>query len=88
MTGHYPGGIEDCDRFAELVELFETEEQRSYYYEEALETVSSELDEPDWYRSEDLVYGGLMLLLYAWNFAARETKSMDGEEIQHILEDH
>lgn len=87
MTKSYPGGIEDCGRFEELVNLFEQEEQRNYYYEKAQETVEREFDDR-WYRSNELVYGGLMLLLYAWNFAATETKQMDGEEIKDILEEH
>lgn len=88
MASTYPGGIEDCDRFRELVELFEAKEQRNYYYTKALRTVENEFDRSDWYRSDDLVYGGLMLLMYTWNFAARETKAMDGEEVKRILETH
>ncbi len=88
MSSTYPGGIEDCDRFRELVELFEHEEQRNYYYHKALETVQREYERPDWYHSDDLVFGGLMLLMYTWNFAARETKAMDGEEVKRILERH
>lgn len=88
MTSTYPGGIEDCDRFRELIELFEDEEQRNYYYHKALETVQRESERPDWYHSDDLVFGGLMLLMYTWNFAARETKAMDGEEVKRILERH
>lgn len=88
MGTTYPGGIEDCDRFGELVNLFEAEEQRGYYYTLALETVTDELERDDWYRSDDLVYGGLMLLLYTWNFAARKTKTMDGDEIKSTLEEH
>lgn len=88
MTSTYPGGIEDCDRFRGLIELFEDEEQRNYYYHKALETVERESKRPDWYHSDDLVFGGLMLLMYTWNFAARETKAMDGEEVKRILERH
>ena len=88
MTSTYPGGIEDCDRFRELIELFEDEEQRNYYYHKALETVQRESERPDWYHSDDLVFGGLMLLMYTWNFAARETKAMDGEEVKRILDRH
>jgi len=88
VTSTYPGGIEDCDRFRELIELFEDEEQRNYYYHKALETVQRESERPDWYHSDDLVFGGLMLLMYTWNFAARETKAMDGEEVKRILDRH
>jgi hypothetical protein len=88
VSSTYPGGIEDCDRFRELVELFNDEEQRNYYYHDALETVEEELERPDWYQSDDLVFGGLMLLMYTWNFAARETKAMDGEEVKRILDRH
>jgi hypothetical protein len=35
VTANYPGGIEDCERFRELVRLFEQEEQRNFYYDEA-----------------------------------------------------
>ena len=88
MTSTYPGGIEDCDRFRELIELFEDEEQRNYYYHKALETVQRESERPDWYHSDDLVFGGLMLLMYTWNFAARETKAMDGGGVKRILDRH
>lgn len=88
MGTTYPGGIEDCDRFEELVDLFDVEEQRGYYYTLAVETVTDELQREDWYRSDDLVYGGLMLLLYTWNFAAKKTKTMDGDEIKSTLEAH
>jgi len=86
----FPGGIDDCSRFEELVELFESEEQRNYYYDKAQEEVEDAFDdsEEEWFRSEDLVYGGLMMLLYAWNFAAAETKEMEGERIKEILENH
>lgn len=85
MTFRYPGGLEDSERFRELVNLFESKEQRNYYYERALETVNEEFDE-NWYVSDELVLGGPMLLMYTWNFAARETKSMDKEEIKDIFE--
>lgn len=88
MSPTYPGGIEDRDRFHSLVEQFEAVEQRNYYYNKALETVENEFTRSDWYRSHDLVFGGLMLLMYTWNFAARETKAMDGEEVKNILESH
>lgn len=90
MGQKYPGGIEDCSRFQELVELFESEEQRSYYYDKAQEEVEDVFDDPEeeWFRSEDLVYGGLMMLLYSWNFAATETKQMEGDRLKDILENH
>ena len=69
MSDRYPGGIEDPTRFRELVELFEEREQRNYYYESALETVEEHFS-GEWYRSDELVLGGPMLLLYTWNFAA------------------
>lgn len=87
MSDRFPGGIEDPARFRELVELFEEREQRNYYYESALETVEEHFDGA-WYRSDELILGGPMLLLYTWNFAARETKSLDKHRIQDILEAH
>lgn len=87
MSHTYPGGIGHCDRFRELVTLFENEEQRNYYYTRAQDTVEREFGDC-WYRSDELVFGGLMLLLYAWNFAAPQTKKMDAEEIKDLLEAH
>lgn len=87
MSDRYPGGIEDPVRLRELVELFEEREQRNFYYESALETVEGNFG-GRWYRSDELVLGGPMLLLYTWNFAARETKSLDKNRIMDILERH
>lgn len=87
MKYTFPGGIGHCDRFRDLVTLFEDEEQRNYYYSRAQETVEREFGE-GWYRSDELVFGGLMPLLYAWNFAAPQTKLIDVEEIKDLLESH
>jgi hypothetical protein len=87
MTTKCPGGIEDPERFRELVDRFEQEEQRDYYYERALETVENEFDER-WYESDELVLGGPMLLMYTFNFAAKKTKTMDTGTIQEIFERH
>lgn len=83
----YPGGIEDCERFRELVHLFEQEEQRNFYYNRAQSVIEQEFGD-DWYRSDELVLGGLMLLLYTWNFAAPETKQMDSDRVKELLEAH
>ncbi|WP_415383022.1 hypothetical protein [Halosimplex sp. TS25] len=87
MPSKYPGGIEDPDRFRELVSLFEAQEQRNYYYEQALATVEQEFG-PGWYHSDELILGGPMLLMYTWNFAARETKSLDADTVSSIFERH
>jgi hypothetical protein len=87
MGTTYPGGIEESDRFAELIERFESDEQRDYYYTRALATVDQEFGD-NWYRSDGLVLGGPMLLMYTWNFAATETKSMKVNVIKDILETH
>jgi hypothetical protein len=87
MGTTYPGSIEDPDRFAELIERFESDEQRDYYYRRALETVDREFGD-DWYRSDELALGGPMLLMYTWNFAATETKSMSVDVVKDILERH
>lgn len=83
----YPGGLDDPEKFQEMVELFEAKEQRNYYYETALETVEQEF-EGKWYRSDELVLGGPMLLMYTWNFAAQKTKALDKDEIQDVFEEH
>lgn len=87
METTYPGGIENPDRFAELIERFESDEQRDYYYRRALETVDREFG-GSWYQSDELVLGGPMLLMYTWNFAATETKSMKMDVVKDILEEH
>lgn len=83
----YPGGIEDAERFRELVDRFELDEQRDYYYRRALETVDEEFRD-HWFQSDELILGGPMLLMYTWNFAATETKSMNIEVVKDIFEQY
>lgn len=87
MRPTYPGGIEDPERFRELLRRFDRDEQRDYYYERALETVQQEF-EGEWYESDELILGGPMLLLYTWNFAAQKTKVLDKNHIQELFERH
>jgi hypothetical protein len=87
MSIAYPGNITDQDGFRELVETFEEQEQRDYYYERALETVNEEFAAGQ-YHSDELILGGPMLLLYTWNFAAIETKTMEKEALQAIFRNH
>jgi len=61
-------------------------EPRSFCYELAMELIKKARDEDvnNWYNNENTLKGTL-LLLYTWNFAARETKKLNFENVGKVI---
>jgi len=71
--------------FSDPSEKFK-EEPRSFCYDLASDLIKeAKLNSSDWYTHEKTIQG-ILLLLFCWNFAAKETKKLTISKIQGILE--
>lgn len=60
-------------------------EPRYFYYELAMELINkAKISCDNWYREENTIKG-ILLLLFCWNFATKETKKLNFENIKEIL---
>ena len=64
------------------------EEPRAFCYDLASELIKeAKLQSSDWYTHEKTIQG-ILLLLFCWNFAARETKRLTFLKIREVLENN
>ncbi|MHA1743580.1 MAG: hypothetical protein ACTSV6_04940 [Candidatus Heimdallarchaeota archaeon] len=75
------------EEFFDPTELFKTE-PRYFCYELATELIEKikESSPEDWYQNKNTIKG-ILLLLFTWNFAARETKKLDFENVGNVLQE-
>lgn len=61
-------------------------EPRSFCYDLAMQFIkeAKNKDNNNWYKDKSIIKG-ILLLLYTWNFAARETKKLNFENIGKVI---
>lgn len=73
--------------FSDPAEKFK-EEPRAFCYDLASELIKeAKLNSSDWYTHEKTIQG-ILLLLFCWNFAAKETKKLTISKVQEVLENN
>ena len=73
--------------FSDPSEKFK-EEPRAFCYDLASELIKeAKLQSSDWYTHEKTIQG-ILLLLFCWNFAAKETKKLTISKVREVLENN
>ena len=72
--------------FFDPTDLFKTE-PRYFCYELATELIErAQTATENWYQNVNTIKG-ILLLLFTWNFAARETKKLNFDNVRQVLQE-